>query len=80
MRIRNTAKKGVHIDLMYLSASLFDLDDPSKVPDVGLELQKLVPHFHRILGGEASRRQNSLKQNPGITGDFLVAKQQYRKY
>jgi hypothetical protein len=55
---------------MYLSASLFDLDDPREVPDVGLELQKLVPHFHRILGGEASRRQNSLKQNPGITWIF----------
>ena len=61
---------------MYLSASLFDLDDPREVPDVGLELQKLVPHFHRILGGEASRRQNSLKQNPGIMEYFSVAKQQ----
>jgi hypothetical protein len=64
---------------MYLSASLFDLDDPGEVPDVGLELQKLVPHFHRILGGEASRRQNSLKQNPEITGYSSVAKQQYWK-
>ena len=65
---RKTCKAGTGTQLvnkfLYLSSSLLHLDDAGEVPDVGLELQEFVPHLHRVLGAQAPRRQDSLKQNP----------------
>ena len=49
-----------------MSTSLLNFDDARKVAHGGLELEKLLPHIHAVLGAERARAQGTFEKDPCV--------------